>query len=220
MGDDHSYGWGAKSKHVNYYRCSRAQIHYAYKSNSCLNSKHHRADRLEPMVWKYISGVMKNPEQLRADLDRMSELERRGTRGDPSKEVRIWVEKLAEVERKRAKYQEAFAADAVTLPELKAYLAQLEETRRTAECELGVLRSCEEHVRALEADRDALLDSLEAQVSEALDSLTPEQRHQWYKLLKLRADVFADGRVEISWAGAESGEAVRETATLSSPKAR
>jgi site-specific DNA recombinase len=49
-----------------------------------------------------------------------------------------------------------------------------DETRKTAECELGVLRSREEHVRALEADRDALLDSLEAQTSEALDSLTPE----------------------------------------------
>jgi chromosome segregation ATPase len=172
------------------------------------------------MVWNYVSGVMKNPEQLRADLDRMIELERTGTRGDPSKEARLWVEKLAEVERKRAKYQEAFAADAVTLPELKAYLAQLDETRKTVEHELEVLRGHEEYVRELEAGRDALLDSLEAQAPEALDSLTSEERDQWYKVLKLGADVFADGRVEISWAGAESGEAVRETATLSPPKAR
>jgi site-specific DNA recombinase len=209
---------GAKSKHVNYYyRCSRAQIHYAYKSKSCVNSKHHRADRLEPMVWNYVSGVMKNPEELRADLDRMIELQRRGTRGNPGQEARLWTEKLAEVERKRARYQEAFAADAVTLPELKAYLAQLDETRKTAERELEALRSREEHMRALEVDRDTLLDSLEAQAPEALDSLTPEQRHQWYKLLKLKAEVFADGRVEISWAGSASGNAVCETETLSLP---
>jgi chromosome segregation ATPase len=150
----------------------------------------------------------------------MVELERRGTRGDPSKEVRLWAKKLAEVERKRAKYQEAFAADAVTLPELKAYLSQLDETRKTAEHELEVLRGHEEYVRNLEADRDALLDSLEAQAPERLDSLTPEQRHQWYKLLKLRADVFADGSVEVSWAGSAPREAVCETATLSRPKAR
>ena len=99
------------------------------------------------MVWNYVSGVMKNTEQLRADLDRMIELERTGTRGDPSKEARLWVEKLAEVERKRAKYQEAFAADAVTLPELNAYLAQLDETRKTVEHELEVLRGHEEGVR-------------------------------------------------------------------------
>jgi hypothetical protein len=48
-----------------------------------------------------------------------------------------------------------------------------------------VLRGHEEYVGELEAGRDALLDSLEAQAPEALDSLTSEERHQWYKLLKL-----------------------------------
>jgi hypothetical protein len=62
----------------------------------------------------------------------------------------------------------------------------VDETRKTAEHELEALRSREEYVRKLEAGRDALLDSLEAQAPEALDSLTPEQRHQWYKLLELR----------------------------------
>jgi site-specific DNA recombinase len=209
---------GAKSKHVNYYyRCSRAQVHYAYESKSCFNNKHHRADRLEPMVWNYVSGVMKNPDELRADLNRMIELQRRGTRGDPSKDAKLWAEKLVEVDRKRAKYQEAFAADAMTLTELKAYLAQLDETRKTAEHELEMIRGHEEYVRTLEADRDALLDSLEAQAPEALDKLTPEQRHQWYKLLKLRAGVFADGNVEVSWAGSASRRVVCETETLSLP---
>jgi hypothetical protein len=205
--------WGPKSKHVNhYYRCSKARVNYAYES--CLNTKHHRADKLEPLVWNYVSGVMKNPEELRADLDRMIELEKRSGRGDPDEDAMVWTKQLAEVDRKRARYQEAFVADALTLPELKSYLAQLEETRKTAEHELAALRSREEYLRRLEADRDALLDSLEAQAPEALDSLTPEQRHQWYKLLKLKAAVFADGSVEVSWAGAPRGEDVCETATI------
>jgi hypothetical protein len=91
----------------------------------------------------------------------------------------------------------------------------LDETRKTAEHELAALRSREEYVRELEAGRDALLDSLEAQAPERLDSLTPEQRHQWYKLLKLKAAVFADGNVEVSWAGSASTVAVCETETLS-----
>jgi hypothetical protein len=210
----HTVGSGNSPKKYHYYACSRAEINYAY--SSCSNRKSHRADRLEPLVWNYVYGAMKNPEELRGDLDRMIELEKGGTRGDPRGEARLWAEKLAEVERKRSKYQEAFAADAVTLPELKAYLAALEETRKTAEHELDLLRSHEEYVAELEADRDALLDSLEAQAPERLDSLTPQERHQFYKLLKLRADVFADGRVEVSWAGAEGGEAVCQTATLSS----
>jgi hypothetical protein len=208
-----------KSNHVNhYYRCSRMSVEYAQKT--CSNGKSHRADRVEPLVWNYVSEVMKNPEELRADLDRMIELERRGRRGNPENEAKRWAEKLADVDRKRTKYQEAFAADAVMLPELKAYLTRLDETRKIAEHELEVPRSREEYVQRLEANRDALLDSLEAQAPEAVDSLTPEQRHQWYKLLRLRADVYADGSVEVSWAGEASSEAVCRTATLSRPATR
>src|SRR5829696_8851056 len=96
-------------------------------------------------------------------------------------------------------------------------LAQLDETRKTAEHELEAQRDQEQYMRTLEADRDVLLDSLEAQAPEALDSLMPEQRHQWYKLLKLRVGVFADGNVEVSWAGSASSVAVCETGTLSLP---
>jgi site-specific DNA recombinase len=71
----HTVGSGNGYGKINhYYRCSRVNINYAYKA--CSNRKIHRADRLEPLVWDYVSGVMKNPEQLRADLDRMIELER------------------------------------------------------------------------------------------------------------------------------------------------
>ncbi len=75
---------------------------------------------------------------------------------------------------------------------------ELDETKKTAEGELAALRGREEHVRNLEWHRDAVIESLEAEAPEALDALTSEQRHQWYKLLKLRADVRADGTVEVS----------------------
>lgn len=65
-----------------------------------------------------------------------------------------------------------------------------------------------------------MVGSLEAQALEALDSLTPEERHQWYKMLRLRVDVRGDGVPEVSWAGGPAGEPVCETATLSPPEAR
>ena len=219
-------GWGLRAHTVrsgkgpsknHYYVCHKVNQSYAYAM--CPNRKHHRADRLEPMVWEYVSRAMKDPETLRADLDAYIELERRGRRGDPGNEAKAWADRLAEADQRRTKYQEAFAADAMTLPELKARLAELEETRKTAERELATLRGYEERVAALERDRDALIGSLEAQAPEALDSLTPEERHQWYKLLKLVVEVRKDGGLVISWAGA-STETVCETATLSLPKAR
>jgi hypothetical protein len=84
----HSVRSGNSDRVNHYYHCSRVNIEYA-REKTCPNRKSHRADRLEPMVWDYVSGVMKNPENLRADLDRMIELERRGTRGDPDKEARL-----------------------------------------------------------------------------------------------------------------------------------
>jgi hypothetical protein len=74
----------------------------------------------------------------------------------------------------------------------------LDETRKTAQHALEALRGHEEYVRKLR--QLGCLDSLEAQAPEA-HSLTPDQRHQWYELLKLRTDVIADGRVDISWTG-------------------
>jgi Recombinase zinc beta ribbon domain len=212
-----SSGSTKMNKMNHYYRCSRVQVNYSYRA--CSHSKHHRADNLEPMVWEYVSGAMKDPETLRDDLDRYIELERKGHRssGDPTREARLWAERLADVEHKRAKYQEMATEDLITFEELRARLSELDEARKTAEHELATLRGREEHVRNLERCRDALLDSLEAEAPEALDSLTPEQRHQWYRLLGLRADVRADGTVEVSWAGALESKVVCETATLSQP---
>jgi hypothetical protein len=40
--------------------------------------------------------------------------------GDPEREARAWAATLAEAERKREKYQEMYAADAMTLEELRS----------------------------------------------------------------------------------------------------
>ena len=149
-------------------------------------------------MWDYISGVMKDPRTLREDLDRMIELKRRVRRGDPGREAQLWAEKLAEADRRRSRYREMAAGDLITFDELRARLAELEETRKTAERELATLRGHEEHILVLERDRDVLLDSLEAEAPEALDSLSPAERHQWYKLLRLQAAIRKDGAVEVS----------------------
>ena len=54
------------------------------------------------------------------------------TRGDPEPEAKAWAVTLSEVERKRDRYQEIFAAGAMTLDELRSKLDALEETRETA----------------------------------------------------------------------------------------
>lgn len=186
---------GRRRRHF-YYRC---QSTMNGKNDPCTMRKNVRAGAIEPQVWGLVRATILDPDQLRADLDAMIEEERAATcRTDPEKEAKRWTDLLAEVDRHRAKDQEMFRADAMTLDELKANQTRLEEARKTAERELAALRDRDKHIRDLERDRDALLDSLEATAPEALDSLAPEERHRFYKLLGLLVEVGPDCHPDIS----------------------
>jgi multidrug resistance efflux pump len=126
----------------------------------------------------------------------MIEAERSGMRGDPDQEAASWLEKLSEVEQERRGYLRLAAKGHMTDEELDEALAELEETRMTAEEELAAIRGRKEILEELERDRDALLESYAEMTPEALDALTPEKRRQVYGMLRLRVQVFADGRME------------------------
>jgi site-specific DNA recombinase len=191
----------SRGRYLFYYRC-RQRWHQG--RDACQNSRMRRVEELEPRIWDVVSGLLKEPEQLRADLDRMIELERRGMRGDPGREQKQWLDKLAEVDRKRTRYQEMAADDLITFDELRARLTELDETRAIAERELEALRAHRERVAELETDRDALLDSLVGVAPDALASLAPEERHNVYKMLKLRVVAYQDDSLELSGTFGES----------------
>jgi Recombinase zinc beta ribbon domain len=178
-----------------YYRCPTRQTE---GKDACANSKNHRAEEIEDTVWEFVSGLLKQPEQLRADLDAMIKLERDALRGDPDREAKVWANNLAETERKRSGFQDMAAEGLITFDELRAKLATLEETRETARRELAALHKRWEEIEKLERDRDALLDSLEATAPDALEALTPEERHHVYKILRLRVLAHLDGSLEPS----------------------
>jgi site-specific DNA recombinase len=190
-----------RSKLFYYYAC---RTYYKKGRDVCPGGMYIPAAKLEGRIWEAICAILKDPERLRADLDAMIEQERSGWRGDPDREAKLWADKLAEVNRKRARYQEMAASDLITLDELRSRLAELEETRAMAERELNNLRNRQEYVCELERDRDALLDKLEGVAPEALDALAPEERHQVYKMLHLKVIANLDGSYEVSGAFAES----------------
>jgi hypothetical protein len=65
--------------------------------------------KVEPVVWEFVSNLLKDPEHIRRGMERMIALEREGAQGDPELEARVWAEKLIEVDRKRSRYQEMAA---------------------------------------------------------------------------------------------------------------
>jgi cell division septum initiation protein DivIVA len=143
---------------------------------------------------------MKDPEQLREDLERVVEEERLGIRGNPEQEAKAWLDKLDEVDRKRSGFQDMAAEGLITLDELRTKLAGLEEMHATAERELDALGSHREKLEALEQDKGAILETYAQMAPEALDSLTPEERHQFYRMLRLCVVVQPGGQTQVSGA--------------------
>ncbi len=178
---------------VFYYRCPRA---YGY-DGECSHRKNHRADKLEPAIWELVSGLLKEPERLRKGLEQLIEEERRGMRGDPVQEQAVWLRKVAEVDQRRASFQDMAAEGLITFDELRTKLAALEETRQLARRELASLQDRRDRLQELEWNKTALLEHYAAMVPEGLDALGPEERHRVYKMLGLKVSVQPSGILEV-----------------------
>jgi hypothetical protein len=86
-----------------YYSCARRQ---EGSLSSWPNRKTHRAERIEPARWNLLPVLLTDPERLYAGLEEMMDRERSGVRVAPDREVKAWLERLAEADRMRAGYQE------------------------------------------------------------------------------------------------------------------
>jgi hypothetical protein len=179
-----------KGRLFHYYVCKRSPA--ARKIGECAQ-RCVRATRVEDIVWRFVSELLKDPDRIKAGLEGLIKQEREAGRDDPGREARLWEEKIAECSRLRSAYQDQQAAGLMTLEELGSKLAKLEETRRVAEAELVALDAREERVRELEADRDALLASYAEVVPEALDGLSGEERMRVYEMLQLEVSPGPEG---------------------------
>jgi hypothetical protein len=195
------------NKGLHYYRCPSRRDN----GKDACDVKNRRADTVEAEVWESVRAILSDPELLRSDLDRMIEMKRNERRGEPRREMDVWLERLTEADHKRARFQHAYAEDAITLDDLKARLFELDELRELAQRELEALRHHEEEIARLERDRDALLEYYASAAPEALNSLTPEQRHNLYKLFRLEVLAHADGTTELVLGDLLSSEEVCTT---------
>jgi len=176
-----------------YYRCPRR---LKYGKNTCPNGKNHRADRVEPRVWELVSGLLKDPKTLKADLEKMIEQEHQRLRSSPEEGAEIWVKRLDECAKQREKRLEQHAEGLINLDELRTKLNTIEETHEVAERELRRLKDKREEIASLEKDKEALLESYASMAPEALASLTPKERHRVYGMLRLKVTAHSDGRLE------------------------
>jgi site-specific DNA recombinase len=191
---NHSVRANSGTHYHHYYYCRN---HHKHGDAECMHRKNHRALDIEGRVWDLISGLLKDPERLRAGLDEMIEAERAGMRGDPEAEALAWLDKIAALDSKRSRYQDMAAEGHITFDELGAKLRELEGQRTTAEEELDSLQMRRARLEDLERDRETLVEEYAGMVPEALDGLTGEERHQVYGMLRLQVFVFPNGDLEV-----------------------
>jgi hypothetical protein len=63
---------------------------------------------------------------------------------------------------------------------------------------LEAIRNRQERIGEMEKDRDALLESYASLAPEALEELAHEERHQVYRMLRLRVGVRIGGALEVN----------------------
>jgi site-specific DNA recombinase len=180
-----------------YYRCP---TRHRFGQASCPHSTNHPAESIEGDVWRLVSDLLRDPEQLREDLEEMIEQERHNLRSDPEREARTWLDRLAEIDCQRTRAQDLAIEGLLSHDELRSRLVGLEDAQARAERELEALSGRRKKLEELERDRDALLESYAGMIPEVLGALEPEERHQVYKMLRLRVTVGTNGGIEVNGA--------------------
>ena len=127
----------------------------------------------------------------------MIEEERKGLRGDPEHESKHWLKKLAEIESKRDGYLELAAEGFMRREELRTKLAALEETREAAGRELQALKGRSELIRNLQREKATIMERYAGMVPEALETLSPQERHRVYRMLRLKVVAHSDNTMEV-----------------------
>ena len=82
-------------KRYHYYRCHRGA---EYRRGSC-KQRMKRAEEAEAAMWGFVSRIMKDPGRILVGMDALIERKRAEMRGNPDRETKAWLERLAEVDR-------------------------------------------------------------------------------------------------------------------------
>ena len=86
----------SKARTYHYYFCQPRRN----RSGPC-EQRMIRADKLEPVVWELVSGLLKDPERLAAGMDRLIEQEATWRADGPDRESEILLGKVSERARLR-----------------------------------------------------------------------------------------------------------------------
>jgi site-specific DNA recombinase len=173
-------------KDYRYYRCQKG----AKWGHDVCGGRPRRADYLEDEVALYVGNLIDDPTRLQAQLD--AAIAQESSR-NPDEDVTSWLRVVEKCDRERAKYQDMYVADLMSLDELRQKIAELDETRTTAEEHLANARAGQNRVEELRATKKAMLEAYTAGIAyDGIYSFPAEMRHEIYQALGLKVTVDED----------------------------
>jgi hypothetical protein len=123
------------------------------------------------------------PECLEQGLDALLEAEKEKAGGDPKKEGRVFANRIAVVDRKRAAYQDLVADGLMEREERRAKLDALSRQKAAAEEGLEALEERRGKVCELEVSRERILARYRVAAPEELEKADGEKRRAVYNTL-------------------------------------
>jgi recombinase-like zinc beta ribbon protein len=170
---------GTRKRHFHYACATRRQR----GKEACSYSRTPNARKIEAEVWEAVKAVLLEPERLERGLNAYLEAEKRKGGGDPEKEARVFTNRIAEVDRKRAAYQDLAADGLMERVELRAKLDALSRQKTAAEERLKSLEERWHKIRELQLSREKILAHYRDAVPEALEETDGKQRRTMYNTL-------------------------------------
>jgi hypothetical protein len=170
---------GSRKRHFHYSCAARRQR----GKEACSYSRTPNASKIEAEVWEAVKAVLLDPGRLERGLNAYLESEKRKDGGDLEEEARVFTNKLAEADRRRAAFQDLAADGLMERGELRAKLNALSRVRTAAEEGLYALEERRRKVRELELSRERVLAHYRDAVPEALEEADGKQRRAVYNTL-------------------------------------
>jgi hypothetical protein len=173
-------------------------------------SKNFPADVLERTVLHAVLDAVKDNDELIRKANEMFEQEKASILRSGRIDATEYHRQLDAIERQRVNYQRAFAADALSLGDLKSRTAELDAEKDHIRRVLVEHENRMGKLRTLEDIRDRSIRQIQHGEWGKLGMTTPETRQERYREIGLKAKAAADGTLQLSWGIAE--EAVVGTA--------
>src|SRR5918998_3012974 len=184
-------------RQTGYYRCGKR---YRLGKYACSQGKNFRAEETEAVVWQFVSGILKDPAELRRGINKMLDEMKVLASRSPGDDEESWLKKLAELESQEERLLDLYLEGKLEVSRYESRVSQLKHSRKTIEEELGRIRDRTAHIERLENDRDALLSYYSQLAVERLDELEPEERNRIYRMLGLTVLAYEDKKLEARWA--------------------